>query len=92
MLANISSRSSITPVGYGFSSPVSRVLSQSGKAGGESSGGYYKASLTDLVTNVMEGITTSSGDDAGAADVALVFDDKGQVAGIFTETDYIKVR
>ena len=102
MLVNISApqSGSITPEGFGFSSPISRILSESGKSSG---GGYYKASESDIVTDVMEGITKGRGgaatvlEDAAAggvvADVALVFDDNDdkKVKGIFTETDYIKV-
>jgi hypothetical protein len=71
----------ITPEGFGFSSRMERVLKNSGR-----SGGYYRARSSDIVTDVMEGITN------GSADVALVYDDKtDKLAGIFTETDYIKV-
>jgi len=74
--------SSITPEGFGFSSSIDRVLKSADR-----SGGYYRASSSDIVTDVMEGITN------GKADVALVFDDvSNKLAGIFTETDYIKVR
>jgi CBS domain-containing protein len=48
--------------------------------------GFYKAMASDIVTDVMEGITE------GQVDVALVFDDSSsKLLGIFTETDYIKV-
>ena len=70
----------ITPEGYGFSSPASRILEAAGR-----NGGYYKASATDIVTDVMDGITS------GKVDAALVFDDSDRLLGIFTETDYIKV-
>jgi hypothetical protein len=71
---------SITPEGYGFSSSIQRVLKESGR-----DGGFYKASSSDLVTDVMDGIT------GGSVDVALVFDDSSKLLGIFTESDYIKV-
>ena len=71
---------SITPEGYGFSSSIDRVLKEAGR-----NNGYYKASGSDLVTDVMDGITS------GNVDVALVFDDSSKLLGIFTETDYIKV-
>lgn len=71
----------ITPEGFGFSSSVDRILKSSGR-----NGGYYRARASDIVTDVMEGITN------GGADVALVFDDEtDKLSGIFTETDYIKV-
>ena len=71
----------ITPEGFGFSSSIDRILKSSGR-----NGGYYRARSSDIVTDVMEGITN------GKADVALVFDDEtNQLVGIFTETDYIKV-
>ena len=70
---------SITPEGYGFSSSIERILKEAGR-----SNGYFKASGSDLVTDVMDGIT------AGDVDVALVFDDSSKLLGIFTETDYIK--
>ncbi|KAL3917605.1 MAG: hypothetical protein SGILL_004632 [Bacillariaceae sp.] len=69
----------ITPEGYGFSSPASRILEAAGR-----NGGYYKAMATDTVTDVMDGITN------GKVDAALVFDDSDRLLGIFTETDYIK--
>jgi hypothetical protein len=73
--------SMITPEGYGFSSPASRILEAAGR-----NGGYYKAKASDTVTDVMDGITD------GKVDAALVFDDNERLLGIFTETDYIKVR
>jgi hypothetical protein len=41
----------------------------------------------ELVINVMEAITQGNG-----PDVALVFDEDNELQGIFTESDYIKVR
>jgi hypothetical protein len=80
--SSISLESSITPEGFGFSTPASRILDRAGR-----NNGYYKAKGSDIVTDVMEGITS------GKADVAVVFDenDSSKVSGIFTETDYIKV-
>ena len=50
--------------------------------------GYYRAQGSDRVIDVMGGIANQDG-----ADIALVFDDdEGGLLGIFTETDYIKVR
>jgi hypothetical protein len=73
----------ITPDGFGFSTPADRVLRLAGRGVG-----YYRASASDLVIDVMDGITS------GEQDVALVFDDKDakKLVGLFTETDYIKVR
>ena len=76
----------ITPEGFGFSAPARRILKEANRGGG-----FHKATSQDLVIDVMEAITT------GQKDVALVFgkgDDKddGVVQGLFTETDYIKVR
>ena len=76
-----------TPEGYGFSASMGRVLSASDR-----DSGYYKAISSDTVTDVMENISK------GKADVALVFDDLddsssiSKLLGIFTESDYIKVR
>ena len=72
----------ITPEGYGFSSPVIRILDMAGR-----NGGYYSAKTFDIVTDVMDEITN------GEADVALVFEEgeNGKLEGIFTETDYILV-
>lgn len=72
---------SITPEGYGFSSSIGRVLKQADRGGG-----YYKAASTDIVTDVMDGIT------GGDVDAALVFDETSKLLGIFTESDYIRVR
>ena len=73
----------ITPEGYGFSSPVVRILDVASR-----SGGYYSAKASNIVTDVMDEITN------GKADAALVFQDgeNGKLEGIFTETDYIEVR
>jgi hypothetical protein len=40
----------------------------------------------ELVIDVMEAITQTSG-----PDVALVYDEEDRLQGIFTESDYIKV-
>jgi hypothetical protein len=81
-------KTSITPEGFGFSSPVSRVINIANR-----NGGFYKAKESNIVTDVMDEITN------GVADVALVFEDDngvdgeyGKIKGIFTESDYIKVR
>jgi hypothetical protein len=73
----------ITPEGFGFTTPANRVLKEAKRGVG-----YYRASASDLVIDVMDGITS------GEQDVALVFDDKDakKLLGLFTETDYIKVR
>jgi hypothetical protein len=78
----LDTQSMITPEGYGFSSPVIRVLNIADR-----NGGFYKARASETVTDVMEGITD------GKVDAALVFDDDDddKLVGIFTETDYIKV-
>ena len=68
----------ITPEGYGFSTPASRILAESPR--GE---GYYRASATESVLDVMAQISN------GKHDVALVFDDSNKLLGLFTETDYI---
>ena len=67
----------ITPEGYGFSTPVIRILKESER-------GYHKAEASDTVIDVMQAIT------AGDYDVALVYDDQ-ELVGLFTETDYIRV-
>jgi Na+/H+ antiporter NhaD/arsenite permease-like protein/CBS domain-containing protein len=70
----------ITPEGFGFGSSTSRILSVANR-----NKGYYRATASEIVTDVMEGITT------GQVDVALVFDDSSnKLLGIFTETDYVK--
>jgi hypothetical protein len=72
----------ITPEGYGFSASMGRILSTADRGNG-----FYRARASEIVIDVMEGITE------GKADVALVFDDSSsKLLGIFTETDYIKVR
>lgn len=67
----------ITPEGYGFSTPVLRILKESER-------GYHKADASDTVIDVMQAIT------AGDYDVALVYDGK-ELVGLFTESDYIRV-
>jgi len=71
----------LTPEGYGFSSPAIRILDVASR-----SGGYYRATTSNIVTDVMDEITN------GKADVALVFQDgeNGKLEGIFTERDYIE--
>lgn len=71
----------ITPEGFGFSAPARRILKEADRGNG-----YYQASSADLVIDVMEAITT------GQQDVALVYGDDNEIQGLFTETDYIKVR
>ena len=73
---------SITPEGFGFSTPAERVLREANRGMG-----YYAATGSQRVIDVMEAITT------GPYDVALVFDgdNKDTVIGLFTETDYIRV-
>src|SRR5210317_13402 len=68
----------LTPEGYGFSSPISRVVQNSGT-------GYYRAKSSESVVDVMENI--------GKTEVALVFSDedgKG-LMGIFTDYDFIRL-
>lgn len=82
----------ITPEGYGFTTPMSRILRQSGRGIG-----YYKAKASDSVIEVMQALTTGDSEDGSSRpvyDVALVCsdDDENKVVGLFTETDYIKVR
>lgn len=64
----------LTPEGYGFSSPISRVMQQSG-----SGAGYYRAKSSESVVDVMENI--------GKTEVALVFSDEDdkELMGIFTD-------
>lgn len=92
-----SSRVFVTPEGYGFTAPVSRILQESGRQPG-----YYRAKASDAILDVQQAITRSNnnnnGEGASSAssqpDVALVFadDDDNQLLGLFTETDYIQVR
>jgi len=70
----------LTPEGFGFSSPIGRILKSRGGMG------YYKASASDSVIDVMEGIC-----DGDNADVALVFDGEDALMGIFTDADYIRL-
>ena len=86
VIAALSSKPiSLTPEGYGFSSPIERIFKLANRQNG-----YYKAKGTDSVVDVMEGIS-NMGD---KMDVALVFDQnegKENLLGIFTEGDYIRV-
>ena len=78
----VSQENLITPEGFGFSSSMVRILEQASRGDG-----YYSASASNIVTDVMEEITN------GQADVALVFQDgdNSKLEGIFTERDYIEV-
>ena len=82
----------LTPEGYGFSSPVGRILNS--KIGG-SGLGYYRAPASMSVIDVMAGINSSDGDNnkSSYSDVALIFDDTNPdvLLGIFTDADYIRL-
>ena len=69
----------LTPEGYGFSSPISRVMKESGKSG------YYRAKSSESVVDVMGKI--------GKNEVALVFDEENdeELMGIFTDFDFIRL-
>lgn len=71
----------LTPEGTGLSSPISRIVTLSKR-----DNGYYRANGSDRVVDVMDGITRDV-----QHDVALVYDGD-KLVGIFTESDYIKVR
>ena len=69
----------ITPDGYGFSASASRILAESARGDG-----YYRASSTETVLDVMAKVSD------GVHDVALVFDEgNNTLLGLFTESDYI---
>ena len=74
----------LTPEGFGFSSPASRILKLAGREGG-----YYRAAADESVLDVIAAITD------GTFDVALVYqkdtERDNDLLGIFTETDYIRV-
>ena len=82
----------LTPEGYGFSSPVGRILNS--KIGG-SGLGYFRANASMSVIDVMAGINSSDGDNnkSSYSDVALIFDDTNPdlLLGIFTDADYIRL-
>jgi CBS domain-containing protein len=71
----------LTPEGYGFSSPISRVMQNSGTG----TSGYYRAKSSESVVDVMENI--------GKTEVALVFSDEDdkELMGIFTDYDFIRL-
>ena len=78
-----------TPEGYGFSSPIARIL----KSRGADTPGYYAARASTSVIEVMEGINGQ-----GETTAALVFADVDGgpgggaiLLGIFTDADYIKL-
>mmetsp|Transcript_17806 Transcript_17806/g.25675 ORF Transcript_17806/g.25675 Transcript_17806/m.25675 type:complete len:192 (-) Transcript_17806:1820-2395(-) len=71
----------VTPEGFGFSTPASRIISAAG-----SSSRYYRAGPNDPVSNVIAAISSSTGNS-----IALIFDSSGDMLGAFTETNFIKV-
>lgn len=77
------SESRLTPEGYGFSSPASRVLKKAKRGTGA-----YRASANDRVVDVIAAITSAQNN----LDVSLVYGENDSLIGLFTETDYIKVR
>lgn len=73
----------LTPEGYGFTAPAKRILQEANR----SNKGYYRASSKESILTVIAAITE------GEYDAALAFDDDtNAVVGLFTESDYIKVR
>ena len=74
----------LTPEGFGFSSPASRIVKLAGR-----NGGYYRATADESVLDVISAITD------GKFDIALVYQKDTErdddLIGIFTETDYIRV-
>jgi len=81
-LVPITKDNTLTPEGYGFTAPAKRIVTEASRA----NKGYYRASSTESVANVIDTITSR-----GGYDVALVFDGDEKMVGLFTETDYIKV-
>ena len=81
-IGGLSGKVALTPQGYGFLSTTERVLTQAKRG----NNGYYKANSNDKVIDVMGGMTNGG----SGEDVALVYE-KGNLQGIFTETDYIEV-
>ena len=83
-LLPIDKEAMITPEGYGFTAPAKRIVQESKRPGS----GYYRASSSENVLSVVQKITSEH-----ELDAALVFDDEtNKIVGLFTETDYIKVR
>jgi len=87
-LSSAMSECLLTPEGYGFDSPLSRIV----EGGGDR--GYVSADKNDNIVDVMERI--AGGEDGVDAEnaksgVALVFDreDGNRFVGIFTERDYV---
>lgn len=81
-LMNMKESIVLTPEGTGFSSPISRILKLARRGDG-----FCRSNGSDRVIDVMEAITKD------VEDSALVFDDDtNELVGIFTESDYIRVR
>lgn len=69
----------LTPEGFGFSTPATRILKEADR-----DKGFFRAEASTPVIDVIAAITE------GTKDVSLVYDGDN-LLGIFTETDYIKV-
>ena len=70
----------LTPEGYGFSATAERIIAQAKRG----NNGFYMATSSSKVIDVMGGIT------GGTEDVALIYEGT-ELLGIFTESDYIDV-
>jgi Na+/H+ antiporter NhaD/arsenite permease-like protein/CBS domain-containing protein len=68
----------LTPEGYGFSATAERIIAQAKRG----NNGFYMATASSKVIDVMAGIT------GGTEDVALIYEGT-ELLGIFTESDYI---
>ncbi len=71
----------LTPPGYGFSAPASRLLSLQDDVG------YTLCYSDELVPDIVARMFAEGGD---MQSVALVSDREGKFVGIFTERDYVR--
>ena len=80
-LVPLTKDNTLTPEGFGFTAPAERIVKEAQRA----NNGYYKAAASESIMNVIDKISEND------YDVALVFDEKDNIMGLFTETDYIQV-
>lgn len=82
-LVSLKQAQMLTPEGYGFTAAAKRIVAEAGRRGN----GYYRASSTQNIFEVIQAITD------GEYDAALVFDEENnnKIVGLFTESDFIRV-
>ena len=84
------SPSTLTPTGFGFSSPLHRIITNASQKLPEGkSYGFVRVLDSDSVDEVMGKVYTQCTGEVGGY-VALVFNPQEEIVGIFTDRDYLE--